>query len=27
MTYMMLLGRQGMSNKVIVDPSESFLLN
>lgn len=27
MTYMMLLGRQGMSNKVIVDPSKSFLLN
>ncbi|WP_394250116.1 ATP-dependent zinc protease [Vibrio profundi] len=26
MTYMMLLGRQGMSNRVIVDPSESFLL-
>ncbi len=26
MTYMMLLGRQGMSDKVIVDPNESFLL-
>ena len=26
MTYMMLLGRQGMSDKVIVDPAGEFLL-
>ncbi|MDF2155794.1 RimK/LysX family protein [Vibrio sp. CAU 1672] len=26
MTYMMLLGRQGMADKVIVDPSQSHLL-
>ncbi|WP_031817681.1 ATP-dependent zinc protease family protein, partial [Vibrio parahaemolyticus] len=26
MTYMMLLGRQGMADKVLVDPSQSHLL-
>ncbi|EKA5636118.1 ATP-dependent zinc protease [Vibrio navarrensis] len=26
MTYMMLLGRQGMSDKVLVDPSQSHIL-
>ncbi|MPW29811.1 ATP-dependent zinc protease [Agarivorans sp. B2Z047] len=27
MTYLMLLGRQGMSDKVLVDPAQSFLVN
>jgi len=27
MSYLMLFGRQGMKNKVLVDPSETFLLN
>lgn len=27
MSFLMLLGREGMSNKLLVDPSESFLLN
>ena len=26
MSYMMLLGREGMGNRVLVDPSENFLL-
>lgn len=27
MTYLMLLGREGMGNRVLVDPAESFLVN
>ena len=27
MTYLMLLGRQGMSDRVLVDPSETFLMS
>lgn len=27
MTYLMLLGRQGMGEKVLVDPAQSFLVN
>ncbi|MGH1372795.1 MAG: ATP-dependent zinc protease family protein [Cellvibrionaceae bacterium] len=27
MSYLMLLGRQGMSDKLLVDPSRTFLLN
>lgn len=27
MSYMMLLGREGMSDKVLVDPSQTFLLS
>ena len=27
MTYLMLLGRQGMGDKVLVDPAQSFIVN